>query len=232
MPVSSPRKSRQRVRKGVRTRESILRVAVNLASIEGLEGLTIGRLAAKLKMSKSGLFAHFGSREELQLAAVDMAREVFVENVIHPAFAAPEGAPRLWALCDSWVCYVEHPVFPGGCFFTAASFEFDGRPGLVRDRVAEVLKEWLATLIRAVEGAKKVGHLNSELDAPQFAFEIKALAIGAHSGYQLTDKQAMSKARAIVLDRIRAVATPKCPPLSSQYSALSNQPKKHSSLPS
>jgi len=111
------------------------------------------------------------------------------------------------------VRYVEHPVFPGGCFFTAASFEFDGRPGPVRDRIAEVLKEWLATLIRAVEGAKKVGHLKSDLDAPQFAFEIKSLAIGAHSGYQLTDKQAMSKARSIILDRIRAVATSKCPRL-------------------
>src|SRR5215510_14408030 len=213
MPVSFPRKSRQGVRKGVRTRDSILRVAVNIASVEGLEGLTIGRLADKLKMSKSGLFAHFGSREELQLATVDMAREIFVESVIRPAFAAPEGAPRLWALCDSWVRYVEHPVFPGGCFFTAASFEFDGRPGPVRDRIAVVLKEWLATLTRAVERAKEVGHLKSDLDAPQFAFEIKSLATGAHSDYPLLDKHAMRKAHSIILDRIRAVATPKCPPL-------------------
>src|SRR5215467_11141274 len=179
MPVSSPRKSRQGVRKGVRTRESILRVAVNLASVEGLEGLTIGGLADKLEMSKSGLFAHFGSREELQLAAVDMARSIFVEHVIRPALACSEGAPRLWAICDAWVRYVEHPVFPGGCFFTAASFEFDSRPGLVRDRIAAVMKEWLATLTRAVDGAKKAGHLKADLDAPQFAFEIKSLAIGA-----------------------------------------------------
>lgn len=217
MPVSSPRKSRDGVRKGVRTRESILQVAVDLASLEGLEGLTIGRLADELKMSKSGLFAHFGSREELQLATVEMARQVFVEHVIRPALAAPEGAPRLWALCDAWVRYVEHPVFPGGCFFAAAAFEFDSRPGAVRDRVAAAVKQWLATLTRAVEGAIAAGHLKANLDANQFAFEIKSLGIGAHSDYQLTDdRKAMGKARSIVLDRIRAVATPSCPALSIQ----------------
>lgn len=230
MPVSTPRKSRDGVRKGVRTRENILRVAVNLASLEGLEGLSIGRLADELKMSKSGLFAHFGSREELQLATVDMARQIFVDHVIRPAFAGPEGAPRLWALCDAWVRYVEHPVFPGGCFFTAASFEFDSRPGPVRDRIAAVMKEWLATITRSVEGAIKAGHLRADVDSHQLAFEIKSVGIGAHSDYQLTDdKKAMGKARSIILDRIRAVATPSCPKLSSQNSALGIQPKKRSS---
>ena len=175
-------------------------------------------------MSKSGLFAHFGSREELQLATVDMARSIFVEHVIRPALACSEGAPRLWAICDAWVRYVEHPVFPGGCFFTAASFEFDSRPGLVRDRIAAVMKEWLATLTRAVDGAKKAGHLKADLDAPKFAFEIKSLAIGAHSGYQLLDKKAMSMARSIILQRIRAVATPNCPPLKSASTRKSRVP--------
>ena len=210
MSVST--KSKPSPPKGERTRDSILRAAVNLASVEGLEGLTIGRLADKLEMSKSGLFAHFGSKEELQLATVEMARVIFLENVVRPALAQPEGVPRLWALTDAWLRYVERPVFPGGCFFTAAAFEFDSRPGPVRDRIAEVMKSWLTTLSLAVEGAKKAGHLKSSVDANQFAFEIKSLAIGAHSGYQLTDdKKAMNKVRSIIRDRIRALATPNCP---------------------
>ncbi|HEY6249101.1 MAG TPA: TetR/AcrR family transcriptional regulator, partial [Candidatus Angelobacter sp.] len=226
MPVSTPRRSRDSVPKGVRTRENILQVAVNLASMESLEGLSIGRLADELKMSKSGLFAHFGSREELQLATVEMARQIFVERVIRPALAAPEGAPRLWALCDAWVRYVERPVFPGGCFFAAASFEFDSRPGMVRDRIAAAVKQWLATLTRAVEEAIKAGHLKANIDPNRFAFEIKSIGVGAHSDYQLTDdRKAMGKARSIVRDRIHAVATPSCP-------RLSTQPKKRSSRPS
>lgn len=228
MPVSVPRRSGDSVRKGVRTRENILQVAVNLASMEGLEGLSIGRLADELKMSKSGLFAHFGSREELQLATVETARQIFVESVIRPALAAPEGASRLWALCDAWVRYVEHPVFPGGCFFAAASFEFDSRPGPVRDRIAAAVKQWLATLTRAVEQAIKAGHLKANVDPNQLAFEIKSIGVGAHSDYQLTDdRKAMGKARAIILARIRAVATPNCPELPAQHSAVSPQPRKH-----
>lgn len=210
MPVSAA--ARTRPPKGERTRESILRAAVNLASVEGLEGLTIGHLADKLKMSKSGLFAHFGSKEELQLATVEMARTVFIDKVIRAALAQPEGVPRLWALCDAWLRYVEQPVFPGGCFFTAAAFEFDSRPGPVRDRIAEVMKGWLTTLGRAVEGAKKAGHLKSSVNADQFAFEIKSLAIGAHSGFQLSeDEKAMTRVRAIIRERIRSLATPSCP---------------------
>src|SRR5262249_34859682 len=132
-PVKPPRATKTLAAKGARTRDSILRVAVNLASVEGLQGLTIGRLAEELKMSKSGLFAHFGSKEELQVATVEMARQIFVEHVIRPALAEPEGMPRLWALCDRWLRHVESRVFAGGCFFTAASFEFDSRSGPVRD---------------------------------------------------------------------------------------------------
>src|SRR5215471_12370135 len=120
--------------KGERTRESILRAAVDLASVEGLEGLTIGRLADELKMSKSGLFAHFGSKEDLQLATVQMARQIFVEQITRPALSAPKGMPRLWSIIDRWLAYIERGIFKGGCFFTAASFEFDSREGPVRDR--------------------------------------------------------------------------------------------------
>src|ERR1043166_4628074 len=121
---------------GERTRRAILETAVHIASAEGLEGLTIGRLATELSMSKSGLFAHFGSKEELQLATVEAARDIFVREVIRPAFEAPKGVARLWGLCDVWLEYVRREVFRGGCFFAAAAAEFDGRPGAVRDRIA------------------------------------------------------------------------------------------------
>lgn len=212
MPAATPQKSAPTPPKGERTRDSILRAAVNLASVEGLEGLTIGRLAENLKMSKSGLFAHFGSKEELQLATVEMARTIFLEHVVRPALAQPEGVPRLWALCDAWLRYVERPVFPGGCFFSAAAFEFDSRPGPVRDRIAKVLKSWLETLSQAVEGAKKAGHLNAQVDSAQLAFEIKSLAIGAYSGYQLSeDAKTMNRVRLSIRERLRASATSTCP---------------------
>ena len=138
--------AKARKARGDRTRQAILEVAVDVASAEGLEGLTIGRLAAELSMSKSGLFAHFGSKEELQLATVEAARDIFIREVIRPSFEAGKGLARLWKLCDVWLAYVRSEVFRGGCFFAAAAAEFDGRPGLVRDRVAGIMKEWLATL--------------------------------------------------------------------------------------
>jgi AcrR family transcriptional regulator len=202
------------VAKGARTRDSILRVAVNLASVEGLEGLTIGRLADELKMSKSGLFAHFGSKEDLQLATVDMARQIFAEHVVQPALAMPEGMPRLWALCNGWLSHVENHVFQGGCFFTAASFEFDSRSGPVRDRIADAMKMWLATLSRAAEAAQQAKHLKAGIDPRQFAFEIYSLAMGANWAlHLLDDKQALAKARSTILERFRAMATPTCPPM-------------------
>src|SRR5215210_5002290 len=146
---------------GERTRQAILEAAMHIASEEGLEGLTIGRLAAELSMSKSGLFAHFGSKEELQLATVEAAREVFVREVIRPAFEAPKGLARLWRLCDVWLGYVRREVFRGGCFFAAAAAEFDGRPGPVRDRVAAIMREWLAVLGRSVSEAQAAGQLDA-----------------------------------------------------------------------
>src|SRR5882672_11352375 len=172
MPVSEATNTKPRPRKGVRTRESILRVAVDLASVEGLEGLTIGRLADELKLSKSGLFAHFGSKEELQLATIEMAREIFVEHNIRPALAEPEGVQRLLRLCQGWLKHVEGHVFKGGCFFTAASFEFDSRTGPVRDAIADTMKAWLNTLSRAVDAARKAKHIKASVDPEQFAFEI------------------------------------------------------------
>jgi AcrR family transcriptional regulator len=205
-------KPAQQVRMGRSTRDSILHLAVNLASVEGLDGLTIGHLAKQLKMSRSGLFAHFGSKEHLQLATIAMARQIFADRVISPALDAPQGVPRLWQLCENWLQYVEGKVFRGGCFFAAASFEFDSRPGPVRDAIAAAMKEWLGVLARAVEGSKGAKHLKSVLNAEQFAFEIYSLAIGAHWGFQLLeDKQALAQARSTIRQRIQAFATPHCP---------------------
>ena len=193
---------------GERTRLGILDVAVDLASAEGLEGLTIGRLAAEMKMSKSGLFAHFGSKEELQLATVDAARAVFIREVIRPAFETQEGVARLWRLCDIWLSYVRGGVFRGGCFFAAAAAEFDSRPGPVRDRIAEIMKEWLATLRRAVVQAQEAGQLDAQVDAAQLAFEFNALELGANWAFQLYgDRQAFSRARDAILERLRRHAT-------------------------
>src|ERR1700730_4353684 len=124
--------------RGLRARRGILRKAVNLASLEGLEGLTIGRLASTLRISKSGLFAHFGSKEDLQCAVVDEARDIFVAAVIRPPFKF-RGLDRLRGLCENWLSYGKAGVFPGGCFFSAASLEFDDRPGRVRDRIEELM---------------------------------------------------------------------------------------------
>jgi len=214
--MRSPASTRVRsaLPKGQRTREGILRAAVDLASVEGLEGLTIGRLADELKMSKSGLFAHFGSKEELQLATVQMARQIFVEYVVRPALAESSGMPRLWSLCDRWLSHVEKKVFAGGCFFTAASFEFDSRPGAVRKAIVEAMQGWLDTLTRAVEDAKKVGHIKADINAAQFVLEIYSMAVGAHWAFQLLDqKKSLLTARETILDRISSLATRHCPPL-------------------
>lgn len=194
--------------RGDRTRQAILEVAVDVASAEGLEGLTIGRLASELSMSKSGLFAHFGSKEELQLATVEAARAIFIREVIRPSFEAGQGLTRLWKLCDVWLAYVRSEVFSGGCFFAAAAAEFDGRPGAVRDRVAVIMKEWLATLRSSIAEAREAGQLDADADPAQLAFELNALEMGANWAFQLYgDRQAFSRAREAMLERLRRHST-------------------------
>lgn len=203
----SATKTRRKAR-GDRTRQAILEVAVDVASAEGLEGLTIGRLASELSMSKSGLFANFGSKEELQLATVEAARDIFIREAIRPSFEAGKGLPRLWKLCDVWLAYVRGEVFRGGCFFAAAAAEFDGRPGPVRDRVAGIMKEWLATLQVSIAAALEAGQLTADADPAQFAFELNALGMGANWAFQLYgDRQAFSRARDAMLERLRRHAT-------------------------
>jgi AcrR family transcriptional regulator len=194
--------------KGDRTRLSILERAVDVASLEGLEGLTIGRLADELSMSKSGLFAHFGSKEDLQIATIEAASERFRAEVLRPAFSQPRGLPRLLALCREWVAYVERGVFPGGCFFAAASFEFDGRNGAVRDLIVSAMDAWIETLEKAVAMARDEGHLVATVDVAQLAFELNSLFFGANFAYELRkDKEAPRRAMRAIEERLRSLAT-------------------------
>jgi AcrR family transcriptional regulator len=175
--------------KGAATREAILERAVDLASEEGLEGLTIGRLAAELELSKSGLFGHFGSKEELQLATIEVAARRFVRDVVAPILEVEPGAPRLRALCEQYIGYLEREVFPGGCFWAAAAAEFDARPGPVRDAIAAASAAWIRGLEReaAIAGVE---------DPAQLAFELQSAAQGANFAYQLFgDREAFSRAR-------------------------------------
>jgi AcrR family transcriptional regulator len=195
-------------RRGLKTRHAILRKAVDLASLEGLEGLTIGRLASTLRISKSGLFAHFGSKEDLQCAVVDEARDIFVESVVRPAFKF-RGLQRLRALCENWLSYSKARVFPGGCFFSAASLEFDDRPGRVRDRIVELMKKWLENLEQAARDAQSAGEIRKEADVRQLAFEIQALAMGANWSSRLfRDQNAFGAASAAILQRIDQATEP------------------------
>ena len=192
--------------KGQRTRNSILEVAAALATEEGLDPLSIGRLAEATQMSKSGLFAHFGSKEELQLATVDHAAKLFVAEVIDPARSAPRGLARIWALCDHMIGYAERQVFPGGCFFAATSFEFNNRPGPVRDRIEEMIRSWLSYLEHAVEQAQEAGELDAKVSARQIAFQLDAFAQASNAQYQLfRDPQVFDDARRAIQERLESL---------------------------
>jgi len=184
----SPRRS---VADAHQTHLAILDRAVDLASVQGLEGLTIGRLAHDLRMSKSGVLGHFGTKEELQLSALKAAADVFRREVWAPAVAVEAGLPRLLAVCTAWISYLERGVFPGGCFLTAASCEFDGRPGPVRDAVASVLELWWHTLESEVRSAQRAGQLPQGLDPRLAAFQLNAAAMATNQAIQLArDPQA------------------------------------------
>jgi len=184
--------------KAARTRSTILERAVDIASVDGLEGLTIGRLASELHMSKSGLFAHFGSKEELQLATIEAAAARFFAEVVAPVQREHEGAARLRAYCERYLDYLERKVFPGGCFWAAVATEFDDRPGLVRDAVRASVVGWMGELERqaAIAGVA---------DAGELAFEIYSLGLGANACTRLlADEHAYGRARAAIERRLQA----------------------------
>jgi AcrR family transcriptional regulator len=192
--------------KGQRTRNSILEVAAALATEEGLDPLSIGRLAESTGMSKSGHFAHFGSKEELQLATVDHAAALFVAEVIDPARSAPKGLARIWALCDHMIGYSERQVFPGGCFFAATSFEFNNRPGPVRDRIESMIRSWHSYLEHAVEQAQEAGELDPKVSAREIAFQLDAFAQASNAQYQLfRDPQVFDDARRAIQERLESL---------------------------
>jgi AcrR family transcriptional regulator len=195
----------RRVR-GDRTKQAILDCAVQIASEEGLEGLSIGRLAGDLGVSKSGLFAHFGSKTDLQLATIDVAREIFIQEVIWGS-RTDSGTGGLLALTDSWLSYMEREVFRGGDFFAAASIEFDSRPGPVRDRIASMMGEWLLALEAAIQDAQDAGELPAVIDSEQLAFEINSIGMGANWAYQLyRDEAAFDRAREAIRQRVTDTA--------------------------
>jgi AcrR family transcriptional regulator len=190
---------------GSGTREAILDRAVDVASVDGLEGLTIGRLANDFGLSKSGLFGHFGSKEELQLATVERARQVLHREVSERAAGHAEGLERLRALIEGYMSYLEREVFPGGCFLSAAAAEFDGRPGPVRDAIAQASREWGAELVRQAEIARDRGELRADVDPGLLCFELNALAKGANASYQLhRDRIAFRWARTALAQRLEA----------------------------
>lgn len=198
---------RRRRSDGERSRRAILDVAMRLATVEGLDGLTIGRLASRTGMSKSGLFAHFGSKEGLQLATVEAAEEVFRELVVDPALAQPDGLARVRALCERFMGHVEDDVFPGGCFFASAGAELDTRPGPVRDRVAAIHRDWSGLIRAALSAARDAGEIAPDADPDQLAFEIKAMLAEANAVYLLQDEpRAFAMARRAIDDRLARAA--------------------------
>ena len=201
---------RQATSNGARTRTAILQTAADLASVDGLDGLSIGRLATELAMSKSGLFAHFGSKEELQLATIEEARQRYAQEVIEPACAAGSGIARLHALCEAFLSYLERAVFPGGCFFASAMAEFDSKaPGPVRDRIAQCQEQWMSTLERAAEEGQQRGELRTGSDPQQLAFELEAALLSANWYYHLfNDATYFDRARRTVRARLASEATP------------------------
>jgi AcrR family transcriptional regulator len=203
-PASAGDEADGRRRRGNATRESILQAAADLASVEGLEGLTIGRLATSLGMSKSGLFAHFGSKEELQLATIDAARRRFVDHVVRPSRELPRGRARLDALLNDWLDYFRGEVFPGGCFFHTVKAEFDSRPeNAVREVVAEDVRQFLGLLTREVRKAQAAGDLDPSVEAEQLAFELDALGSAANQQFQLLhDRSVFDRAAAAMRSRL------------------------------
>jgi len=194
---------RRRRADGERSRRAILEAAAQLATTEGLEGLSIGHLAERIGMSKSGLYAHFGSKEELQLATVDTAREIFETDVVRPTETLADPLARLEALCERFLSHVERRVFAGGCFFASAAAELDTRPGPVQERVVELQRQWEDTLERLIIDAQAAGELDTNENPAQLVFEIDAYLLSGNTGFVLNgDPTPLRRARTAVQSRL------------------------------
>jgi AcrR family transcriptional regulator len=196
--------------RGENTRRAILRRAMQIASIEGLDGLSLAGLAADLEMSKSGLFAHFGSKEELQLSTLRAARRVFSDLAVAPAEDVPKGLQRLVALLQAWFHYISADAFAGGCLLMQAASEFDARPGPVHDLVAETMGLWMDALTAQVRAGVERGEFEPDTDPVQLAWELHALGLALNWDHQLNGGSAPAeRAQAALAARLRAATTKK-----------------------
>jgi AcrR family transcriptional regulator len=201
-PLSDPGASasadaqRSRRSDGERSRAAILREAARMATVDGLEGLSLARLAEAIGMSKSGLFAHFGSKEELQLATIESAGALFAELVVEPARQEPPGVRRLRAYVERFLEHVEEGVFPGGCFFVSAVSELNTHPGTVRDRAMAFSQQWMTLLAQQIAAGQASGELDPSADPAQVAFELNAFMV-------LGDLQFVANGEPAVLERVR-----------------------------
>lgn len=166
--------------KGEATREVILDKALSIATQTGLEGLTMGNLAKEVNLSKSGLFAHFQSKEQLQLDVLETAVARFIEMVVTPSLREPRGEPRVRALFDRWLEWEDAPFLPGGCPFVALASELDDRPGPIRDRLVGYQRDWLQSLATAARIAIDETHFRADLDPSQFAFNLYSIILSYH----------------------------------------------------
>jgi AcrR family transcriptional regulator len=194
-PLPAPTRTAARARKGELTRAAILEAAQAIARRDGLEGLTIGGLAERLGMSKSGVFAHFGSREELQLAVLREYALHFVDRVLRPAVRSERGLPRLQAIVDRWLVLLAEEI-EAGCILVGGASEYDDRPGPLHDALAAIVSAWKAELVRALEQARDCGHLRADIDCEQMVFEIYGLMLMLHQDARLLrGKDSMLRAR-------------------------------------
>lgn len=194
-----------RLVRGERTRTAVLDAAVRLASQAGLDGLSLGQLADVMGVSKSGLFAHWKSKEDLQLATIEHAKEQWIRYVITPALAAPHGVRRLWALHVRRMAFYSDDVLPGGCFFGNVEFEYNAKPGVVKDRLAELFLDWISMIERMITEAMDAGELDPATEPRQLAYEIEALGLTAVMQSRLLSDSACTYARRAVLARLRSL---------------------------
>lgn len=192
---------------GERSRTAILNEAARLATVEGISGLSLSRLADAVGMSKSGLFAHFGSKEELQLATVETANDIFDQQVLQPAAVAGSGIERLRQLLDSYLRYVESGTFPGGCFFATVLVEVSMQPGAVRDRLLAFLEDWLGRLEDAIRDAQREGDIDPGEDAGQLAFDLEAALFLANTQFSvMQNPEPIKRGRRAIEQRLEAAA--------------------------
>jgi AcrR family transcriptional regulator len=207
MAETVTRSERKRRSDGERSRNAILYQAAQLATVEGLSGLSIARLADAVGMSKSGLFAHFGSKEELQLATIETASVIFADEVVVPSLVEPSGIGRLRALAERFLDHVERQVFPGGCFFASVAAEMDTHPGPVLDKAIEVVADWSRQLVAAVRAAQEEGTISPAEDPEQLAFELDAYLLLANAEFVISGEAApLARARRAIDRRLGEAA--------------------------